>query len=87
MSDRVVNYQNMVYFGDGITDIPCMTFVKKQGGTSIAVYTKGQKNKAVPIWEKSMLSKKNMQKVFKVPNSVQMQITPQAVMNSILPDI
>ena len=45
MSDRVVNYQNMVYFGDGITDIPCMTFVKKQGGTSIAIYPKGKKDK------------------------------------------
>lgn len=45
MSDRIVNYQNMIYFGDGITDIPCMTFVKKQGGTSIAIYPKGKKEK------------------------------------------
>ena len=49
MNDRVVNYQNMIYFGDGITDIPCMTFVKKQGGTSIAVYNKGQKNKVTGL--------------------------------------
>lgn len=49
MSDRVVAYQNMIYFGDGITDIPCMTFVKKQGGISIALYPKGKKNKVTNL--------------------------------------
>ena len=49
MTDRVVSYQNMVYFGDGITDIPCMTFVKKQGGVSIALYPKGKKNKVTNL--------------------------------------
>ena len=49
MSERVVAYQNMLYFGDGITDIPCMTFVKKQGGVSIALYPKGKKNKVTNL--------------------------------------
>ena len=41
--EREIPYQNMIYFGDGITDIPCMTLIKKQGGVSIAVYQKGEK--------------------------------------------
>ena len=49
MTDRVVAYDNMIYFGDGITDIPCMTFVKKQGGISIAIYPKGKKNKVTNL--------------------------------------
>ena len=49
MTDRVIPYDNMIYFGDGMTDIPCMTFVKKQGGTSIAVYSKGNKDKVTGL--------------------------------------
>ncbi|MCR5423123.1 MAG: haloacid dehalogenase-like hydrolase [Bacilli bacterium] len=37
-ASRHVRYQNMIYVGDGITDIPCMQLVKDKGGISIAVY-------------------------------------------------
>ncbi len=37
-NERAVPFKQMIYFGDGATDIPCMKLVKQFGGNSIAVY-------------------------------------------------
>jgi len=36
--ERAVPFDRMAFFGDGMTDIPCMRLVTDQGGAAVAVY-------------------------------------------------
>ncbi len=43
---RRVPFTNMIYFGDGPTDVPCMKMTKQKGGYSIVVHKPGETDMA-----------------------------------------
>lgn len=45
-----IPYKNIIYLGDGMTDIACMTLVKQNGGRSIAVYPEKESERVKQIY-------------------------------------
>lgn len=46
-----VEFRNMIYVGDGLTDIPCMTLVKERGGVAISVYHNNDRQQVASLVE------------------------------------
>ncbi|MGE5615953.1 MAG: HAD family hydrolase [Bacillota bacterium] len=49
-SERPIPFQNIVYIGDGMTDVPSMALTKKNGGHAVAVYDpRGERGRATCV--------------------------------------
>lgn len=53
---RHIAYRNMIYIGDGLTDIPCMKMVKERGGKSIALYPEDNREHVKPLVEDARIN-------------------------------
>ena len=47
--ERRIPFRNMIYIGDGLTDVPCMKLVKANKGQAIAVFRKRKKEVAAQL--------------------------------------
>ncbi|MBR3227456.1 MAG: haloacid dehalogenase-like hydrolase [Erysipelotrichaceae bacterium] len=48
-SEKHIPFSNIVYFGDGLTDVPSMKVVLEQGGNTVAVYKDEEKKKDIAL--------------------------------------
>lgn len=55
-SEKRIAYRNIIYIGDGMTDIPAMILAKNNGGKSIAVYPRGKKDKVQSLFEEGRVN-------------------------------
>ena len=56
MSERRISFRHMIYFGDGLTDIPSMKFLRAEGGFAIAIYTPEHEQHTLDLVERNIIN-------------------------------
>jgi hypothetical protein len=54
VTDYAVPFKNMIFIGDGLTDIPAFSLINSMGGTSIAVYRESKNTDGTIDQEKTL---------------------------------
>ena len=54
--DRRIPFNHMIYFGDGLTDIPSMKLLRSQGGFAIAIYTPEHESQTLDLVERNIIN-------------------------------
>lgn len=54
--DRRIPFNHMIYFGDGLTDIPSMKLLRSQGGFAIAIYTPEHEAQTIDLVERNIIN-------------------------------
>ena len=56
MSERRIPFDHMIYFGDGLTDIPSMKLLQEQGGFTIAIYTPEHEKQTLDLVKRNIIN-------------------------------
>ena len=57
-ADRRVPFENMIYVGDGLTDVPCFSLVERFGGIGFGVFDPKKADSPKKAWEKLLAPKR-----------------------------
>jgi hypothetical protein len=57
-ADRRVPFANIIYLGDGLTDVPCFSLLEHLGGRSFGVFDPTKENSPKKAWEKLLAPKR-----------------------------
>ena len=57
-ADRRIPFENMIYIGDGLTDVPCFSLMEQFNGQSFGVFDPAKEDRPKKAWEQLVAPKR-----------------------------